>query len=261
MSPLEVSVSHSTTSSPSSADVESHHGTPGTKLTDFSPEDFRGEPKTLAANNIQVNLPPTFALQGVPVKLSPNGKAHVATLAVQDPFTSIPIPCTVPDPSSVGAAKLSPTAATFMPLRPHPTLSIANRPQVSSFGVLDSNSTGQHSGVAYLNATSIPDPTPPNRMASQNLISCQSAVVLPPIGPPTPSIVANSLSGQCGPQVSYFAATGGSRYFKISHVPTQTSPHQLNAIFSVSLPPLNTVVSLISILELEFVGPKADCNY
>ena len=238
-----MSVCHSATSSPSSADVESHHGTPGTKLTDFSPEDFRGEPKTLTANSIQVNLPPTFALQGVPIKLSPNGKARVATLAVQDPFTSIPIPSTAPDPSSVAAPKLSPTAATFMPLQPNPTLSVANRPQVSSFGVFDSNFAGQHSGVAYLNATSIPDPTPSNRTASQNLISCQSAVILPPIGPPPPGIAANpSLSGECGPQGSYFATADGSRYFKISHVPTQTSPHQLNAIFSVSFPPLSTVV-------------------
>ena len=243
MSPPEVPVSHSATSSPSSTDVESHHGTPGTKLTDFSPEDYRGEPKPLTANSITVNLPPTFALRGVPVKLSPNGEARVATLAVQDPFTSTPILSAVPDPSGVAAPKLSPTAATFMPLQPNPALSTVNRPHVSSFAVFDSNSPGQHSGVAYLNATSIPDPTPSHRMASQNLISCQSAVVLPPIGPPTPSITANSsLSGEYAPQASYFATAGGSRYFKISHVPTQTSAHQLNAIFSVSLPPLSTVV-------------------
>ena len=237
----------SASSSPSSVDIESHHGTPGTKLTEFSPEDCRAEPKSVTAGGMKVNLPPTFALQGVPMKLSPNGKARSAIQGAQDPFTSNTSNVGMADPGAVTGPKLSPTAATFTPLQPTSELTIVNGSQVSAFGPPTSNAASQHLGVAYLNATSVPDSAPLHRKPPQNLLSYPGGVILPPIGPPAPGTLSSPSSNADGSSAGpCLVGIDCSRYFKISQVSTQTSPQQLNGIFGVSTLLIKAVHVLIT---------------
>ncbi|KAL8726930.1 MAG: hypothetical protein Q9166_006387 [cf. Caloplaca sp. 2 TL-2023] len=101
---------HEPSSSFDSADG-SHHGTPDTRLTALSPEDFR------LNQSITTNQPPAFSLGAVPSK--GNHKANAprpATAAYHDPFVSSkPGPTTASSRES-SKNKLSPIAPSFTPL-------------------------------------------------------------------------------------------------------------------------------------------------
>ena len=100
---------HSTHSSPLSDFNESQYGTPGTKLTEFSPEDVRNDQTQLSCRTVQTPQPPAFVL-------GPN-------LSPANPFTSYE-PSDEPDPfisteqleHNRPGQKLSATAASFKPL-------------------------------------------------------------------------------------------------------------------------------------------------
>lgn len=227
-------------SSPSSGGVDSHRGTPGTKVTEFSPEDVRSEPKADGKGIGKAKFPPTFSLQGVPVKTSPNGKvATIRSLANHDPFTTGSSVLTVNGNPSAGI-KLSPTAAAFKPLQSTTQLAVINAthpgfPDSNSLGV---PSVGQQtrgtSTVSYLNATSVPD-LYPHRKITENLSYISAGPAQPPIAPPAHSHSSGTLNGGVSSQALPSADISSSRYLKVSNVAKVTSQKNLCEIFSVSV--------------------------
>lgn len=103
---------HEPSSSFDSAEPGSHHGTPDTRLTALSPEEFR-----LGQGPVTKNQPPAFSLGAVPPKGSLKGNTpKTATVAYHDPFVS-----SKTGPIAVGSEepprkKLSPIAPAFDPL-------------------------------------------------------------------------------------------------------------------------------------------------
>ncbi|KAL9031920.1 MAG: hypothetical protein Q9196_000116 [Gyalolechia fulgens] len=100
---------HDPSSSVNSADAESHHGTPETKLTALSPEDYHFN---TAQGTLRSNQPPTFSLGAVPAKAVSKGNAIQSTAAgYQDPFVAGLVATGSSEPP-----KLSAIAPSFMPL-------------------------------------------------------------------------------------------------------------------------------------------------
>ena len=105
---------HDPSSSVNSADAGSHHGTPDTKLTALSPEDFQFNQINTTQRILRPNQPPPFLLGTVPVKGGLKGKATRSTTAGhQDPFITIghasAAACSTEQP------KLSAAAPSFTP--------------------------------------------------------------------------------------------------------------------------------------------------
>ena len=99
----------------SSEEVESHHGTPATKLSAFSPEDVRTEQKPDLCAVSRTNLPPAFTLRPVPVKPSSKRRGHISSVFCNsDPFTTASTASLITH-SLLDAPKLSPIASTFTP--------------------------------------------------------------------------------------------------------------------------------------------------
>ncbi|MCJ1287610.1 hypothetical protein MMC26_006962, partial [Xylographa opegraphella] len=226
--------------SPSSGGAESNHCTPGTKLTDFSPEDFRGQSKLSYNGNPKTNHPPAFALQGVPLKFSPHSKApNLNSMGTQDPFTVTSKTLHVNDNTASGI-KLSPTAAAFKPSQTEFHLAAVLRSEPIPGGVL-LPSSGQYLkapqdarnglGVSYLNATSVPDIDLSQPKLTQNILSVAGGVSQSPIGPPASSnCTIPSTFTISSPTDTVPRHTNSSRYLKI-RVPTDTTQDMLNAIF------------------------------
>lgn len=108
---------HGTTASPnSSEEVESHHGTPTTKLSPFSP-DLVGEGLKLkpGAGIFRSNVPPAFLLARGQSNFTLIGQVNnSASLGPQDPFITVPN-LTGSTQVPTNASKLSPAASTFTP--------------------------------------------------------------------------------------------------------------------------------------------------
>ena len=226
-------------SSPSSGGVDSPRGTPGTKVTEFSPEDGRGEPKVDGKGIVKASFPPTFSLQGVPIKLSPNGKVGtIRGMASQDPFTTGSSVLTVnANPSA--CIKLSPTAVAFMPLQ-STQLAAINTNYASSRCPRSTGATplGSQSGVtstvSYLNATSVPD-LHPHRKITENLSHVTEGLPQPPIAPPTHAHSSGTMNGGFSSLAVQSTNLSSSRYLKVCNVPKVTTQQNLNEIFSVSV--------------------------
>ncbi len=105
-----------TSASPnSSEEVESHHGTPATKLSPFSPDQVAEEPKHVNQGIVRTRVPPPFVLARDQSNFGPNGKAGNSLVsASQDPFLSVPSLSSNTQSSGDGS-KLSPNASTFTP--------------------------------------------------------------------------------------------------------------------------------------------------
>ena len=107
--------------SPSSGGNASNHGTPGTKMTDFSPEDVRSESKSTTNDGTNANQPPPFALQ---VKSADEVDEFSLTGETQDPFIGNTHGLGFKAEPSV--QKLSPTAPTFKPLHSQGTNDVSS---------------------------------------------------------------------------------------------------------------------------------------
>lgn len=215
-------------SSPCSSEgLFSDHGTPATKLTAFSPEDARDEPKVMANSGIKVHQPPTFTLQGVPLKGSPLGKAARSTNhGAHDPFTTTPSVVTIHG-SNVIAPGLSPVATNFKP-------SMGAMQNLLSNGSQPSAAHTHHrpmgiDTVSYLTATSVPD-TKWNGTVLKNPLSVVPDTLLSPIGPRGVSVS----TGLAMTEDASKAMGDSSRYLMISQVLKSTTPQELNEIFTVS---------------------------
>ncbi|CAO1604063.1 hypothetical protein XANCAGTX0491_007629 [Xanthoria calcicola] len=101
---------HEPSSSFDSADAGSpHHGTPDTKSTALSPEEFRQGITTQSSTT--TNQPPAFLLGAVP----PRGLKS-ATMAYHDPFVTSKLGQSAGYPRDSSKNKLSPIAPAFTPL-------------------------------------------------------------------------------------------------------------------------------------------------
>ena len=99
----------------SSEEIDSHRGTPATKISAFSPEDNVESFKVASHGIIRSNVPPAFKLVHTNTNFSLNGKVGENTSsAFQDPFVSASLSNNVTQPST-GVSKLSPGASDFTP--------------------------------------------------------------------------------------------------------------------------------------------------
>ncbi len=100
----------------SSVEVDSHPGTPATKLSAFSPEDFQTQQKVSALDAGRKTLPPAFTLRPVPVGSSPKAKVQIPSLfGNSDPFITASTASFITK-SFHYTPKLSPSASTFTPI-------------------------------------------------------------------------------------------------------------------------------------------------
>ena len=104
-----------TSASPnSSEEIESHHGTPATKLSPFSPDQMPEEPKHVSQGIVRLRVPP-FVLDRDQSNFGPNGNSGNAIMpGSQDPFLSVP-DLSSNTQSSGDGSRLSPNASTFTP--------------------------------------------------------------------------------------------------------------------------------------------------
>lgn len=123
-----------TSASPnSSEEVESHHGTPATKLSPFSPDQVLEDLKHVNQGIVRARVPPPFVLARDQSNFGPNGKAgSFIAPGSQDPFLSVPTLSSNTQSSGDGS-KLSPNASTFTPTSLIESVSSNGTPSSSTF--------------------------------------------------------------------------------------------------------------------------------
>ncbi|CAF9939273.1 MAG: hypothetical protein ALECFALPRED_008058 [Alectoria fallacina] len=117
----------------SSEEVESHHGTPATKLSPFSPDQVLEDLKHVNQGIVRARVPPPFVLARDQSNFGPNGKAGSSIApGSQDPFLSVPTLSSYTQSSGDGS-KLSPNASTFTPTSLIESVSSNGTPSSSTF--------------------------------------------------------------------------------------------------------------------------------
>ena len=212
----------------SSEEVESHHGTPATKLSTFSPDDIRTEQKVSESALRQTNLPPAFTLRSDPIKSSHIGRMQVSSLfGNPDPFT------TASSASFQNVPKLSPSASTFTPLSLQRDANerIGRSIPTVALSALKVNDIPLDEGfhTAPLQQTSQPE-------LKKLLYSvANSALVSPTSQSPTWSVESSSTRNGHGTDFGHFSSGSNvSRYLMISQVAQNTSIDEFEAFFDVS---------------------------
>lgn len=213
----------------SSEDVESRHGTPETKLSVFTPEEFRVHQKSSLYAAARLNFPPPFALG------SPHGKQNsplkmgkTISFGSQDPF--------VVDPNAVSTVqtielppKLSPTASSFTPLKLE-----GGSPGRRILHDLPTqpHKTGSQSGTPNLSAYTAPSFFPDSANLEKH--HRPIAELAPTQAAPAPSSSQLSIE-VVPPKFGLFSSDGGtSRSVMISQVSRNTSTKEIQDFFSVS---------------------------
>ena len=222
------SFSLSTCSPHSSEGGASYRSTPETKLTAFSPEDLRGEPKAIANSGIKIKLPPAFTLHAASNKVDFVGRVTgPASTEIHDPFTTTRNTLQYAT-ASIARPKLSPTAISFTP-----SLDVEQpRSLKGSRCFHESLPPGQRLGtsaVSYLNATSVPDTAPLDLKLGNGSLVATPEAFLSPIGP-----LASTSTGIATLENESSKALGNSRYLMISNILKNVSIAELNEIFTVS---------------------------
>lgn len=220
----------SSSSSSSSGEIGSLHGTPETKSTLFSPENFREQPKIPVKKSTKVSIPPTFNIHSTTVNENPTRVVVLASISKeQDPFTGN---CdTYPGHlTSFAGLKLSPIAASFTPLTLQERLTSTTNPDSSSQPHVDS----QHSNETF-STTEGPICSelgdvfrnhPPKTQVHGVGLSQSSSL---------PSSKANESVDRLMEKPVPSASGGPTRYLMISRVPRMTNAQELNFVFIVSL--------------------------
>ena len=213
----------------SSEEVESHHGTPATKLSPFSPENVH-DLKPGAHGISRPKVPPPFNLVRANTNFSPNGKAgNSNSLGSHDPFVSAPS-LSASTRTSSDTSKLSPTALTFTPA--------SSNDLSSSHGVPVSSSIRQYGAKApLLDAQSLVLQTSSDNASATSgmLPGFPGADMLSSAGLSPSSMDAFGLRvGDL--KKGLFSSDGGvSRALMISQITPGTSMKDIQAIFNVSL--------------------------
>ena len=207
-------------------DIDSHHPTPETNSTAFTPEDCSVGTKATSAS-IKVNLPPAFVIDGVSLNqdLNPNG-IDATSFDLQDPFVTNSSNFSGPR-NTVNGPKLSAMAASFIPQGHLGTFSNSSSSFAHpSIAIPDVKQNSGTSAVSYLAATSVPD----DRYADVGLNGQQ----LSPIGPPTPSSSTSSDTTRGSSTAGHFSTDGGfTRTLMIGNVSKTITSPELNGMFNV----------------------------
>ena len=231
---------HTSGSTNSSEEIESQHGSPETKLTAFSPEDVRLQPRLGEYKTGRSNLPPAFALgQPQDRPSSINGPVNVNPYGSQDPFVT-----------NSGAVYRSRSP------RPQPRLS----PGASSFTPLDSQEWGSSPGLKNSWDPTITSPQYQGSISKTSYLPRISTCgALTNNGSPEQlrvPTVSKPLTSQLGPipqntalkievvpvKIGYFSSDGEtSRSLIISDVSPRTSAKEVDEFFSVSYNRANLV--------------------
>ena len=223
----------------SSEEADSHHGTPETKLTAFSPEDVHAEQSITTASARKPTLPPAFALHQLPAqtKIYAENVGRVV-FGSYDPFVSTST-YSLTRRISGDTPKLSPTASSFTPLGLAKCLNRTIEARAVEPSISTSTSTNSNSTVSYLTATSVPDTTSSSPQLKKYLQSVAAEAGLSPIGKrpasapssPTKTPESSSTANQFSSDVST------SRSLIITQIDRATPAKELSDFFSVSVPP------------------------
>ena len=224
---------HTSGSTNSSEEIESQHGTPETKLTAYSPEDIRLQPRLGEYKTVRTKLPPAFAL-GQPQDHpgSTNGVGHINPFGCQDPFVTNS--STVYRPHSPRTqTRLSPGASSFTPLESREWGSSPGLKSNWESGVTNTQYQGSFSKIGYLPRTTTCG-APTNDGSPEQL-----RVPTMPKSPTSqlgPMPVNTPLKIEVVPvKIGHFSSDGEtSRSLIISDVSPRTSPKELDEFFSVS---------------------------
>lgn len=230
--------SNGTTASPnSSEEVESHHGTPATKLSPFSPDQVLGDLKHVNQGIVRARVPPPFVLARDQSNFGPNGKDSTFIVpGSQDPFLSVP-DSSFKTQSSGDGSKLSPNASTFTP-----TSLIES---VSSNGT-SSSSTSLHPFSAPICGVDIPNlgffspnPRSNNRqygpIGENHLLSSPNDTAVSPRSVPAGSSFATLVTNVGSIKLGQFSTDiSKTRSLMAGPVSTATTANEIEKLLGVS---------------------------
>lgn len=223
---------HTSGSTNSSEEIESQHDSPETKLTAFSPEDVRLQPRLGEYKTVRSNLPPAFAL-GQPQDHpgSTNGVGDMNPFGCQDPFVTN-------------------SGAVYRPRSPRPPPRLS--PGASSFTPLESREWGSSPGLKLNWESTVTGPQYQGSLSKNGYLNRPSTCGAPTNDsnpeqlrvPPVPKSSTSQLSPM--PQtnalkievvpvkIGYFSSDGEtSRSLIISDVSPRTSSKEIDDFFSV----------------------------
>ena len=222
-----------TSASPnSSEEIDSHRGTPATKISAFSPEDKVETFRVASHGIIRSNVPPAFNLVHTNTNFSPNRKVGENTSSVlQDPFVSVSLSNNVTQPST-GVSKLSPGASDFTP--------------ASSIAFPSSNGRlvpipSHHINVSspcYLVSPAASSSSQNNSLATKCAVSGPPGLGLRPTSVQAATTQYDNSSAAGGNIGRGFSSDEGlSRAIMLCNIPSIASLDDIYGLFSVSLAP------------------------
>lgn len=232
---------HATSGSPiSSEEIESHHGTPETKLSAFSPENFRTQPKAGGTYGaVRSNLPPAFSLNHAQAKSSPKTKlSNINIFASQDPFVTN-LSCASNGRGSNNHPKLSPVASSFTPHKLQEQVLVSARPHGSNGSLLKSNSQVGILGLSHVAATPVLVTASANGDSEKPPVIIGSEVPAVTTSQPDFSVPLNCQTSAEGVfiKIGRFSSDDEtSRSLVISQIPQTTSSKDIDGFFSVRCP-------------------------
>ena len=241
----------------SSEEVDSHRGTPATKISAFSPEDNVENFKIAAHGIIRSNVPPAFNLVHTNTNFSANGKVGENTsLVFQDPFVSVSRSSNVTQPST-GVSKLSPGASDFTPATSIAFSSSNGRSVPIPSHHIDVPSPG------YLVSPAASSPPQKDSIATNSAVS----------GPPGPGLPPTSIRAATAQHDTSFTAGGNlgrgfssdeglSRAIMLCNIPLTTSIDDIYGLLGVSLAHDNYESTYSRMLGEQVLFPRAypDCR-
>lgn len=220
----------------SSEEIESHHGTPETKISSFSPEDFRNQSKTSAYGTVRANLPPSFSLGQSQDKSSPTAKlGNLALFGSQDPFISIS-GCASVGRGGNDPPKLSPVASTFTPFKYQDPTPANTAPDALTISVPRANAYPgilKHGNALQTPASiagSVTNESENHPMMSNSELPMTATSQSTSSGT---SSIPTSFEAELA-KFGHFSSDGEtSRSLVLSHIPRTTATHDIDGFFNV----------------------------
>lgn len=223
----------------SSEEVESHHGTPETKLSAFSPEVFRTQPMVGAYGAVRSNLPPAFSLNHAQGRSSPKTKlSNLNIFGSQDPFVTN-LSCASNGGGSNNPPKLSPVASSFTPHKSQEQQPISARSHGSNLSVLKPNSHVDVLGLGHIAATPARGTASANGNLGKSPVNVGSEAPALSTSQADFSVPLNGLTGteRVFIKIGRFSSDDEtSRSLVISQIPQTTSSKDIDGFFSVRYP-------------------------
>ena len=214
----------------SSEEIDSHRGTPATKISAFSPEDKVESFRVASHGIVRPNVPPAFNLVHTNTNFSPNGRVGGNTSSgFQDPFISVPLSSNVTQPST-GVSKLSPDASDFTP-----ATSLAFSSSNGHLFTIPS----RHAHISNLDYPVSPaasSSSQNNSIGTKCVLSGPPGLGLRPPSIQTATIRHETFSDAIGNNGRGFSSDQGlTRAFMLCKIPPTTSISDIYGLFGVSL--------------------------